>query len=108
MNPWDAFTAALGPLIRSAVTEALTAASLERPAAHPICVGVPEAARLISVSEFTIRQLIDNGQLRTVHLDGCRRTLIPTAALFELDPAHNDPPHLAPVTDITTTPGATA
>lgn len=74
-------------LIRQALLEVLAGRQLDRPAPYPIAVGVDKAAELISVSPDTIWTLVNNGTLRTLDLGGVNRTLIPTLALFELDPA---------------------
>lgn len=94
-NPFDGMLA----MIRAAVAEALTDAQLAAPAPYPVAVNVREAARLLSTSQSTIRGLVRSGTLRTISLDGSKRTLIPTVALFELDPAFRPtdlqtfPPH---------------
>ncbi len=72
-------------VVADAVTAALTEVAAGRPAPYPVAVGVTQAATLLSVSPDTIRRLIANGRLRTLDL-GTKRRLIPTVALFELDP----------------------
>lgn len=84
MNPFDGMLEA----IRSSLREVLAARQLERPAPYPIAVSIDDAAQLISVSPSTIKRLIAAGTIRTMRLDGAARTVIPVAALFELDPGH--------------------
>lgn len=73
-------------LMRQAVREELAAAGLERPAPLPIGMTIDVAAEFMSVHPDTIRSMVRTGELRTMDLGGRRRTVIPTVALFELDP----------------------
>lgn len=84
VSPFDGMLA----MIRSAMTEALTQAKLAQPAPYPVAVSVDGAAELLSVSTGTIWKLVRSGRLRTMDLEGSKRVLIPTVALFELDPGY--------------------
>jgi hypothetical protein len=95
VNPFDAFLA----VIRALLIEVLTSIKLERPAPYPIHVTVAEAARLTSMSTQSIRRLVRDGQLRTTNTGAVSIVLIPTVALFELDPEFRQkfPLHIAGV-----------
>lgn len=74
-------------LIRSTIREELQRAGLDRPKPYPIAVKVQGAAELLSTSESTVNRLVRTGRLRTLDTGGIGPRLIPTLALFELDPA---------------------
>lgn len=76
-------------IFREEIDAAMAKAHIVQPAPYPVGVSVEEAARLISVGPDTIRSMVATGRLRTLDLDGARRTVIPVAALFELDPGHS-------------------
>lgn len=74
---------------------ALSRRELNAPTPYPIGVSISDAARLISVSEAKVREMVRTGELRTMRIPGSR-VVIPTIALFELDPGFT-PEHRAQV-----------
>ncbi len=49
---------------------------------EPLAVDVSEAARLLSVSVFTIRRMLRDGRLQPIHIG--RRVLVPLESLQSL------------------------
>lgn len=86
-------------LIARSVQRALTRLGVDRPVAHPAGVSIPEAARLISVSDDTIRRLLAEGRIRQLDIPG-RRVVVATVSLFELDPGWQPGRHLTAVTGV--------
>ncbi len=89
----SSFEELLDEVVGRAVRRELVAAAVERPAPYQIGVSIEEAARLLGVGRDKIRELISDGRLRTTDVGGARK-VIPTLALFELDPGFDPERHV--------------
>jgi hypothetical protein len=85
------FETLLEDAVARGIEAGLAAAGATRPAPYPIGVSITEAARLLSVGDDKVRQLLRDGRIRRMDLgDNATpgsRVVISTLSLFELDHA---------------------
>lgn len=83
----------LEDIIARGIERGLAAAGVTGAAPYPVSVSIPEAARLLSVGEDKVRQLLRDGRIRRADLGDNdtpgSRVVIATLSLFELDPGFN-------------------